>query len=514
MLAMAPLIAQSGSSRAERIGLLQEALDGPAGQSLRAQVGNWAARVVPVEMFVPESAAEWRPLVRDAIAFLFARLSANRLATKLVDQADLAGETSPERRLIRLIAKMPALQKMGQVLARNRRILPSLRAALSELENGMSDVCTEDVHAILHAQLGDRLTQYAVQIDPEILCEASVSAVIRFTWQNPDREREPGVFKVLKPYVPECLAEDMNLLQKLGGYLGARERGYGFARRDVEEMLSEVRLLLDHELDFVREQETLAEAHRTYHGTLGVRVPKVIGPLCTSQVTAMSEESGVKVTDAFRRSPVRRSRVADQLITALIAVPLFSNRDPSVFHADPHAGNLLYDEPNRELVLLDWALAERLSLESRRHLVMLAVMTILGNPEGVCEAVMALRRKGSARAIARIVRRFFVNLPEGRSPGLLDAMALLDELVLAGIHFDAPLFLFRKSLFTLDGVLRDVAGAEVRMDYVVARHFLTRWAASFGLFYSPLALKDFLQVEWTALLFPGRRGGVRGKRRK
>ena len=214
-------------------------------------------------------------------------------------------------------------------------------------------------------------------------------------------ERRHGVFKVLKPYVPGCFTEDMRLLQQLGSYLTAEERGYGFAARDVDEMLGEVRLLLEHELDFRREQKTLAEAHRTYRGTLGVRVPAVIDVLCTPQITAMSEEAGVKVTEAFPRSPIRRTRIAEQLITALIAVPLFSNRDPSVFHADPHAGNLLYDEPNRELVLLDWALAERLSLESRRNLVMLVVMMILQNPAGVLDAILALRRRGSVRVIRR-----------------------------------------------------------------------------------------------------------------
>ncbi len=85
-------------------------------------------------------------------------------------------------------------------------------------------------------------------------------------------------------------------------------------------------------------------------------------------------------------------------------------------------------------------------------------------------------------------------------------MHLLDEIALQGIHFDAPLFLFRKSLLTLDGVLRDVAGEEVRMDVVMVRHFLTRWAASLGLLYAPLALPDFLRLEWGALRYAARAG--------
>jgi predicted unusual protein kinase regulating ubiquinone biosynthesis (AarF/ABC1/UbiB family) len=219
----------------------------------------------------------------------------------------------------------------------------------------------------------------------------------------------------------------------------------------------------------------------------------------------MTEETGVKVTEACRQSPVRRSRIAEQVIEAMIAVPLFSRHDPSVIHADPHAGNLLYDEPNRELVVLDWALAEYLSLESRRHLAMLALMMNLRNPHGVREAISALKHRPrhasrtappahTRRLIDRSVSRFFSRLPAGRSPGTLDAMMLLDEIAMEGVHFPPALFLFRKVVFTLDGVLHDIAGSEVHMDSVITREFLTRWLSSFGLFHSPLALRDLASV--------------------
>jgi ubiquinone biosynthesis protein len=361
--------------------------------------------------------------------------------------------------------------------------------------------------------LGKRLADYAVELEPAILSEASVSAVIRFTWNCPGREREQGVFKVLKPYVPECFGEDMTLLQDLGGFLTSPERGYGFAIHDVKEMLAEVLLLLDHELDFRREQATLLEAVKMYRASIGIRVPRLIAPLSTGDITAMSAEAGVKVTEAFPRSPIRRARVAEQLIEALVAVPFFSREKEAIFHADPHAGNLLYDETNRELVVLDWALAETLSLESRRQLVLLSVMMALRNPEGVRRAIGDLALSAGRGNHARLgmvdscVSRFFEELPPGTSPGTLDAMRLLDRIALEGVHFPPPLFLFRKIVLTLEGVLYDVAGPGVRIDEVIAREFLTRCAASLGLFHAPLEWKDFAAIEWNALLYPFRRLG-------
>ena len=250
-----------------------------------------------------------------------------------------------------------------------------------------------------------------------------------------------------------------------------------------------------------------------YRSSFGIRVPRLIAELSTARVTAMTEESNVKVTDAFPRSPIRRRRIPDQLIEALIAVPLFCREDTAVFHADPHAGNLMYDETDRELVLMDWALAERLSLESRRQLVLLVVMMILRNPEGVRNAIRALsrespeRKRDRERLIDFHVDRFFGEFSGGRSPGTLDAMRLLDEIALAGVHFPTSLFFFRKSVFTLDGVLQDVAGGDIRIDYVIVREFLTRCLGSFGMFHAPLQLKDFGAMEWQALLLPLRSWG-------
>jgi ubiquinone biosynthesis protein len=510
--ALAPLIsAISGATGGERLRLIQAVLEGPSGEECRRGIGAWVTRLVPVDFLVPPAAERWRPLVQDAIQFLFSRLSAPRLAQKLVEQFELGFTAPPERRLIKLISRMPGLQKLGQVLARNRRLDPSLRTALIELENGMSDVGIAEIHAIIVDRLGPRLEQFAVKIDSAILSEASVSAVVRFTWNNPNRERERAVFKVLKSYVPGCFAEDMSLLQQLGDFLTSREQGYDFAVRDIDEMLTDVRLLLERELDFTREQATLVDAELSFRASIGIRVPHVISALSVPEITAMSEETGIKVTSAAPRSPIRRGRIAEQLIEALIAVPLFSRQDQSVFHADPHAGNLLYHEANRELVVLDWALAEHLSRQSRRALVMLAVMMTLRSPDGVRDAIRALRRPGKGRIrsgeqiIDRAVNRFFQNLSPDGSPGILDGMRLVDEIAMQGVHFDASLFLFRKSLFTLDGVLNDIAGPDIRMDVIIARQFLTRWAASFGLMYSPLGIRDVLAVEWNALLLPARR---------
>ncbi len=231
----------SGATVTERISAVTAALRSNAGPQLRERMGQWALRIMPAEALVPDIYAQWRPLVQEALRFILLRLSDARLAPKLIEQLDLPSSTPPEVRLLRFIAKTPGLQKLGQVLARKQHLQPSLRRALSQLENSISDVNAAEIHAIIMEQLGVRLQTCAVEIEPEIASEASVSAVVRFTWWNPESgERERGVFKVLKPHVPEYFAEDLDLLQQLGMHLESKHREYGIAAHVLSDTFSEV----------------------------------------------------------------------------------------------------------------------------------------------------------------------------------------------------------------------------------------------------------------------------------
>jgi ubiquinone biosynthesis protein len=496
---------------AERIAAIEAALKSAPGRFWRDELGRWTVRMVPVELLVPEEYRQWRPLVRDAMQFVVSRLSPARLAPKVVEQIELSSQTPPEVRLLRFIAKVPGLQKIGQVLARNRKLDPRVRRALAELENGISDAHIAEIRAIILRELGRQLEVYAVEIDSAIFCEASVSAIVRFTWRNPgNKKRERGVFKVLKPYIPTCYAEDMKILQQLAGYLAGKHRGGGVRLAGLAETLTEIRLLLEREVDFRREQTTLLNALRVYRSVPGVRVPRLIQPLSTDTITALTQETGVKITEAFARSDTARARVAERLAEALIAVPALAREKDSIFHADPHAGNVLYDKRRDELVILDWALTEHLTRAQRRSVLMLVLMTMLRDADGLCQAVERLRQRHPAeedaqkRAVRAHVGRFLDRLPLFQIPGAMDAMRLLDEIALEGVRFPAALLMFRKASFTLDGVLEDIAGSSVRMDSAIARYAVAHWGSTGAALVTLLSPGDWIALDWSALTFTSR----------
>jgi len=499
----------------QKITTIETALNGPIGQALREAIAGWiVGEIVPVARLVPESYSHWRPPVRDAMVFVVTHLSAKRLAPKILEQIELPPKASPESRLLRLIAKVPGLQKLGQVIARNQHLHPALRKALTKLEDGIRDVDSEQVRAIVERELGERMTRFAVQLAPRILKEASVSAVLRFSWRNPKTcHRERGVFKVLKPHIPEYFAEDMEYLNGLARYFANVHHRYGFPAALIPDTFQKVRRLLKHEVNFRREQKTLLEAGALYRSFSAVRVPRVLLPLCTKRITALTEEQGLKITSAVAHlAPTARREIAEQMLEALVAVPLFSAQTNALFHADPHAGNLLYDRRTKTLVIIDWALRERLSFEQRRHLALLLLMVSLRDPLRASGEIVALAQgriaPNSRRRllIHRKAKDFLDAFPPAQWPGPADAMRLLEQVAVTGIRFPAPLIMLSKVMFTLEGIVADLGGSGQTMGFAVARQFARRWLSHREQFRSPLTARDWGSLPSSALLFPSRWG--------
>ena len=507
--ALQPFLTGSATT-VEKTAIVQTALEGASGTFWREELGKWAARAVPVELLVPEVHREWRPLVHEAILFVVSKLSAARLAPKIVEQMELGPDIPVEVRLLRFIARVPGLQKIGQVLARNRQLHPRLRRALIKLENGISDVSVGEICALIERKLQSQITIHAIKLKPAILSEASVSAVVGFTWRNPaTRRRERGVFKVLKPHVAGCYAEDMRILGQLARHVARKRKVAGTRLRSLAETLTEIRLLLEREVDFPREQATLLHSLSEYRGLRGVRVPHVIPSLSTPTITALTFERGKKVTDLHVVPAKLRRSVTDRLAKALLAVPALSREKDPIFHADPHAGNLLYDRREDELVILDWALTERLTRKQRKSVVKLVLLMILRDADGMAKAIAELCQldaedQAQVHNVRRHIDGLLDTLPLTQLPGPMDAMRLLDKIALEGIRFPAALLMFRKAAFTLEGVVEDVAGAKVRLDSLIANHTLANWKDTVACLFSLLSARDWVALDWSALTFASR----------
>ena len=493
------------------------------GDERRRYIGNLLSGLLPLEELVPDCYAEWRTVVHDAVVIIGASLSDTRLIPKLVEQIRISPDVTLEKRLAAFISQMPSLQKLGQTIARNKHLNPEFRDELILLENMIRDVTPEQVTARIREMLGPSIEAYEVELESMIHAEASVCAVMRFSWINPaNGKREEGVFKVLKPYVREFYREELDILEKLSDYLTEHRSGYHLRDVDFKTVFDDVRSLLEREIDSVSEQSNLESAYYRYKNIPGIRVPRLIRELSVPGITAMSLEQGVKVTDALPDDQWSRHRLAERIVEALIAVPLFSADEESEFHADPHAGNLFYDSKCEDLLIFDWAMTGKLNRNERRQIILLISAVMLRDEYLIYSTVRQMGRHPlSYSASAKIrdqVRRFTSGLSPLTVPGMEHVLSLLDRLVRTGISFSTPLLIFRKVLLTMDGILYDM-NLRLPMENILTRYIFSQETGKFLNMdrevlssHVPLSYFDMWSLWWSAQWLGPRIGMQTGER--
>jgi ubiquinone biosynthesis protein len=282
-----------------------------------------------------------------------------------------------------------------------------------------------------------------------------------------------GVFKLLKPGIERRLHQELEVLRDIGALLDERCHHYAIPEIDYESTFAQVRDLLYFEVHLEKEQDHLRLARAAYADVPSVVVPEVY-PFCTPRVTAMERIDGRKVTDVETMTAEDRNRLADLITGALIARPIWSPGPRTMFHADPHAGNLMVTDDHR-LAILDWSLVGYLSKSDQVRLSQILIGAATLDGERISRAIEALAEGGiDTERLRHVVDDHMATIKDGAIPGVGWLMNLMDDaLTKARGRFGASLVIFRKVLQTLKGVVADVS-EESRADLVLAASLVSR----------------------------------------
>ncbi|MEN8808580.1 MAG: AarF/UbiB family protein, partial [Desulfobacterales bacterium] len=430
---------------------------------------------------IPEIYGHYRTVVRDGIKFFLSQVGRHRLMELVVSQLKLDPEAGTQERLLELAKRFPTLHKLGQIIARNPNIDPVVKKWLIHLENGCYGTPMDGIMERIGRQLEQTGNRDRVQVQPAILSEASVGAVIAFHWNQPSsQDRIEGVFKTLKTGIRRHLDQELLILEKTAAFFEENRHRYPLKDFKFLDVFKEVREMLVKEIDLAAEQANLVEAARFYKEMESIQIPQLF-PFSTGTMTAMAYLNGPKITDAPLNQE-QRKRCAAVLFEALICRPLFSRREPSLFHGDPHAGNILaVKDPASGVLrigLLDWSLAGRLNKRDRIKTAQLIQAVIKKDLSGIRRSVKALaigaymdsprQRQNFRNLVLRLVRSSGFD----RLPLIKKTFTLLEQLTFEGFVFPAELMLFRKAIFTLEGVLFDLWPA-FDMDAAVTQYLTT-----------------------------------------
>ena len=175
---------------------------------------------------IPEAFARYRQAILDGMMAFLDKLPDEQTAAILLDQAMLPEEAPIAARLVAIARHCPALHKLAQVLARDRRLPAELRAHLQTLETMPPSQELDWLTREIEAEIGP-LEALGIRLDEEPLAEASVAIVVPFVWTGGER---PGAARCLQA----AEARDR-------GGARARARGAAGDRRDPGSALRRVR---------------------------------------------------------------------------------------------------------------------------------------------------------------------------------------------------------------------------------------------------------------------------------
>jgi ubiquinone biosynthesis protein len=424
---------------------------------------------------LPECYCKFKDLVTEALIFFLKELPPERLEEKIVDQLRLAPHTNQGIRLGALVKDMPCIQKLGQVICRTPGLDPIFKQALVDLEDNVKTVTYRQIHSTIAEELRRMPPGNRIVPQRRIYAEASVCAVVpaEVILKN-IRSPVQAVLKIVKPRVRKNLKGDLALLEKLAVFLDDHRADWGMRDFNFSGTLNQVRSLIENEVDLVSEQAHLAAARRYYRGNRRVVIPKPL-PVSTPGMTVMSRMEGKKITDVAGLTARRKRLLAKALATTCILKPIQDLSDISIFHGDPHAGNIAYrfDGDLPRIIFYDWAMMGRLTRRERFLMIFLTFGLLSGGRQAVFYAADLITNGQISRNadLESKVLHFIDKTIAGQAVGLSNIFNTIEfffeELTYLGIIFPKDLMMYEKAAVTLKGVLADIDPSFDRNDYLV-----------------------------------------------
>jgi ubiquinone biosynthesis protein len=308
----------------------------------------------------------------------------------LVDQiglgdGSLVGRHPPEelaaarfgRRLSRALNDLgPTFIKLGQFLSTREDLFPGPMAReLAQLQDSAGPLPAELIKRRIAEELGRPVEQAYAWFDDEPLAAGSIAQVHRAR----TRSGRDVVVKVRRPGIERDIERDLVMLGTLARQ--AAGRSPDIARIDPVGLVEELGNTLRLELDFAREADGLRRMREVVEGT--AHVPEMVPELSSSSVLTMEWVDAVKLGSPPAAAD---ARVAARALVACFATQYLRG---TLFHADPHAGNLMWTADGR-LVLLDLGATGAVDASMRRMLFRLSVAAARKDGERLAEVALAM----------------------------------------------------------------------------------------------------------------------------
>jgi predicted unusual protein kinase regulating ubiquinone biosynthesis (AarF/ABC1/UbiB family) len=250
--------------------------------------------------------------------------------------------------------------KVGQLLSNMSNILPAAYAnALESLQDDAPASPFEETEKTIQNDLGESVGTLFASFNETPIASASIGQVYKAQLKT----GEHVAVKIQHDDI-ETLAElDLNIIEKL-----VKRLSFFLKIKGIDHVYKQVRLMVEEELNYSLEAESMQIIAENLADFEGIVVPKVYSEYSSSKIIVCDFFEGVKITNVAKLKEwnIDPKELSERLVTAFCKMIL----DDGFYHADPHPGNVLVNEKG-EIILLDFGATAQLNDEMRKEIPLL-----------------------------------------------------------------------------------------------------------------------------------------------
>ena len=364
--------------------------------------------------------------------------------------ASLREQSAPVRFAKLLAALGPTYIKLGQILSMRKDLFsPDWISALETLQDNAPRLPFTAIREQVEASLGGKLEDLYASFTEEPLGTASIAQ----THRARTKDGEEVVVKVQRPGIETTMRSDLDLL-----YLAAQALEASIDEMQlfgVVSIVEEFEKGLIRELDFTEELSNLLEFQRNLDPERKVAVPRPHPELSTRTVLTMQFFAGRPIRKLVPKSPEAQAVVNEIVHAALKQVFV-----DGVFHGDPHAGNLLYDD-GLTVCMIDLGMVGRVSAEQRDDIVTLMIATISNDSTTVARLLLKMgtpTQRVNLNELKADIERIRSKHLMVKSFGEYDSAGFIEEFAKAAgryrIKLATEMSILAKAAATLEDIIR------------------------------------------------------------
>ena len=312
----------------------------------------------------------------------------------------------------------PVYIKLGQWLSSRADILPQpYLEELAKLQDCVPSSSFDKVKSIIEKDLGP-INEKFDEIDTNSISGASLGQVYRGTISG-----QQIVIKVKRPGIEKIVAKDLKVLKKILP-LALRFVDPNL-RYSAKAMLSQFIETIHEEMDYTHESANLKKIKKDMEKSDNVIVPSVFDDYSSKNVLTMEYLPGIKVTnvDALEKKGIDR----EQLVIDVHKVFFTMLLKHSIFHADPHPGNISVTDDGR-LILYDYGMVGRINNETRFKLIRLYLALVEKNPSRVVNVMseLGMLTPGYNRMVIEKGIELSIRSMHGNKPDEMEVQSLME----------------------------------------------------------------------------------------